>query len=214
MEGRNRGRKIVAALVSAVFHAALIVAVVLHAPSLNIPREGAGPPEPIIPVLLTPRVPASPQGPPSPIRLHRRPQRFATPPPIAPLPVPPAPPRRAVTPGPAVIHPAPLPEGPKSDLRTTLRASPVGCGNPDEVGLNRAERENCYGQLGKGAKTAAFPGLGLDRDKQAGFDRAAAAKEARRRDLEAPIPPGPNNNMGSSGPVWSQPPDPGASPRP
>ena len=214
MEGPKRGRNIGAALVSAAFHAALIAALLLHAPSLNIPREGTGPPEPIIPVLLTPRVPPSPQGPPAPIRLHRRPQRFATPPPIAPLPVPPAPPPRPAAPGPVVIHPAPLPEGPKSDVRTTLRASPVGCGNPDEVGLNRAEREYCYGQLGKGAKTASFPGLGLERGKESAFDRAAAAKEARRRELEAPVPPGPDTSMGSSGPVWRPPPDPTLPPKP
>ena len=90
------------------------------------------------------------------------------------------------------VHPGPLPEGPKGEVRTALRASPVGCANPDAVGLTRAEREACNEQFGKGAKTAAFPGLGLSREKQAAFDQAAAHKEACRAYRAAPgmtLPP-------------------------
>ena len=214
MNGPKRGRRIGALALSAAFHLVLLVAVALHAPSLVIPPESSGPPEPIIPVLLTPRIPSAPAGRPAPIRLHRRPQRFAPPPPIAPLPVPTVQPARpAAAPGPVAMHPAPLPESPKSDLKTALRGSPVGCANPDAVGLTRAERAACLEQLGKGAKTAPFPGLGLAREKQTAFDAAAAAKEARRRDLEAPPPAGPEQ-AGASGPVWRQPPDPHVSPNP
>jgi len=181
MDGPKRGRRIGALALSAAFHLVLLVAVALHAPSLVIPPETGGPPEPIIPVLLMPKTPPAPAGRPAPIRLHRRPQPFALPPPIAPLPVPPAvQPSRPAPPGPVAIHPAPLPESPKTDLRATLRASPVGCANPDAVGLTRAEREACFEQLGEGAKTAPFQGLGLARDKQEAFDRAAEHKEACR----------------------------------
>lgn len=180
MNGPKRGRRIGALALSAAFHLLLVVAVVLHSPSLVIPPESSGPPEPIIPVLLTPRTPPAPSGPPAPIRLHRRPQPFAPPPPIAPLPAPAVQPSRPSAPGPVAIHPAPLPESPKSDLKAALRASPVGCANPDAVGLTRAEREACFEQLGKGAKTAAFPGLGLAREKQEAFDREAEHKEACR----------------------------------
>lgn len=181
MNWPKRGRTIEAAALSLVFHVIVLAALAVHAPELVIPPESSGPPEPIIPVLLLPKAPPRSEGPPAPIRLHRRPQRFAlTPPPVAPLPVPPITPPRAATPAPAVVHPAPLPQSPKGELRATLRASPVGCGNPDAVGLTRAEREYCYAQLGKGAKTAVFPGLGLEAAKQAEFDRAAQRKEACR----------------------------------
>src|SRR5512143_3871650 len=168
MNWPKRGRTIEAAALSLVFHVIVLAALAVHAPELVIPPESSGPPEPIIPVLLLPKAPPRSEGPPAPIRLHRRPQRFALTPP------------RAATPAPAVVHPAPLPQSPKGELRATLRASPVGCGNPDAVGLTRAEREYCYAQLGKGAKTAVFPGLGLEAAKQAEFDRAAQRKEACR----------------------------------
>lgn len=184
----TRGRTTAAVVFSAILNAAALYVLSLHAPFSPPAMEVGGPPEPIIPILITPRTPPTPAGPPAPIRLHRRPQRFAPPPEVTPLPVPPVQPAKPATGGPAVIHSAPLPESPRGDLRTTLRGSPVGCGNPDAVGLTQAEREYCYGQLGKGAKTASFPGLGLQAAKQAGFDRTAARKEAERRYKEAPVP--------------------------
>jgi hypothetical protein len=83
----------------------------------------------------------------------------------------------------AVFHPAPQPEGPKGDVRTALRQSPVGCANALAVGLNRAEREFCDEKLGKGAKDAPFfePGLAMSAAKKGLMDRAAANREADYR---------------------------------
>lgn len=180
MPRARRRRNVVAIALSTGFHLVVLTVLALQAPVLRIPEEPSGPPEPIIPLLLLPRVPppASSAAKPEPIRLHRRRQAFATPPPIPPLPVPPAIEARPASPGPVVVHPAPLPEGPKGDIRAALRASPVGCANPDAVGLNRAERDYCNEVMGKGAKTAPFLGLGLARDKQADFDKTAEHNEA------------------------------------
>lgn len=213
MARRARGRTIAAVVISAILNAGALYVLTLHAPFSMPPMGPGGPPEPIIPILLTPKPPPTPAGPPAPIRLHRRPQRFALPPEVAPLPVPPVEAAKPAPAGPAVIHPGPLPQSPKGDLRAALRASPVGCADPEAVGLTREERERCYGQLGKGAKTASFPGLGLQAGKQAGFDRTAAQKEARRRQLEGnSLPPASNDPMGSSGQPSAPPPDPHATP--
>jgi hypothetical protein len=201
MRARARGRRIGAVAISAAAHAVILAAIALHTPMLIAPPQDSGPPVPIIPVLLTPRTPPSPSGrKPAPIRLHRRPQRFTAPLPIAPLPVPETPGSAPAKPGPVALHPAPLPEGPKADIRASLRKSPVGCANADAVGLTRAERALCDEALGKGAKTAAFLGLGLARDKQADFDAAAARKEADRRAREAPAVAGSEPMRGSIAP--------------
>jgi hypothetical protein len=179
---RRAGRRRMAAAIalSAGFHLALLIVLAMQAPMLRVPpEEGTGPPEPVIPVLLLPRLPPSAAERPQPLRLHRRPQPFAGPPPIAPLPVPAAPPSPPAGPGVVTIHPAPLPEGPKEDLRATLRASPIGCANLEA--LSPAERDRCNETLGKGAKTATFPGLGLSAGKQSDFDREAQHKEACRQ---------------------------------
>ncbi|MDB5441673.1 MAG: hypothetical protein JWP73_49 [Phenylobacterium sp.] len=189
MPRATRRRDAVAIALSAGFHLVVLAVLASQAPVLRIPDEPSGPPQPIIPLLLLPRVPppASSAARPAPIRLHRRRQAFATPPPIPPLPAPPSVESHpAAPPGPVVIHPAPLPEGPKGDIRAALRASPVGCANPDAVGLNRTERAYCNEVLGKGAKTAPFVGLGLARDKQSDFDKAAEHNEACRAYRAAP----------------------------
>jgi hypothetical protein len=61
--------------------------------------------------------------------------------------------------------------------------------------LNRAERDLCDEKFGKGAKNAAFAGLGLNAEKQRLFDTASARKDADRRYRETtpvaqPAPPG------------------------
>lgn len=185
------GRRIAAIAASAVAHFVVLAVVASQSPMLKIPPEPGGPPIPIIPVLLEPRTPpAGPAARPQPIRLHRRPQRFSVLP-IPPLPVPVTEAGKPAGPGPAAFHPAPLPESPKGDVKAALRQGPVGCANPDAVGLTKAERQVCDEVLGKGAKTALFPGLGLNRDKQADFDRDAARKESDRRYREQQIAPGP-----------------------
>jgi len=204
----GRGRGIVAIAVSAAAHLVVLLALALHSPLLKIPTEPAGPPIPIIPVLLEPRTPpAGPAARPQPIRLHRRPQHFSVP--IPPLPAPVEnPPAAAPGPGIVALHPAPLPESPKSELRQALRQGPIGCANPDAVGLTKAERQVCDQTLGKGAKTAPFQGLGLARGKQLDFDREAARKDADRRYREQQIAPGPAPPGGNSGQPWQIPGDP------
>ena len=59
------------------------------------------------------------------------------------------------------------------------------------MGLNRFERDLCDETLGKGAKDAEFlpPGLGMTPAKRALLDQAAAAKAARKAQMEAAAPP-------------------------
>ncbi|WP_374473169.1 hypothetical protein [Phenylobacterium sp.] len=208
MAGRRRRRTTYAIAASAAVHGLVLTLLAIHAPVLRTPPQVSGPPEPIIPVLIMPRLPppAPGEAAPAPIRLHRRPQRFRLEElPVAPLPVPEA---RASAPAPREgdrrggFHPAPLPESPKDQLRTVLRGSDVGCANTAAVGLNRAEREDCDERFGRGAKDAPFlePGLGMTRAKRQELDAAAAAKSARRAAMEGPaprpIPPEPSDYDG------------------
>ncbi|HVI30476.1 hypothetical protein [Phenylobacterium sp.] len=199
MGAAKRRRTTIAIGLSGAAHVAVLTLVALHAPILQTPPMVSGPPEPIIPVLIMPPRPPPVPGAaaPAPIRLHRRPQRFNLDDlPLAPLPVPPEEPR-AAAPAPGAgerrggFHPAPLPEGPKDQVRAVLRRSDVGCANTTAVGLNRREREECDERLGKGAKDAPFihPGLGMSRAKRAELDAAAAAREARVAAQERPASP-------------------------
>ena len=209
MPSAGRGRTIAAIAVSAAVHVPILVALALHAPFLAIPDEPGGPPEPIIPVLLMPRsLPptTAPDARPGPIRLHRRqlhtlPQDL----PVAPLPAPEAPaPPPVAAPGPVTVRAPPSPEAQRPPVQTALRRSAVGCANPHASGLTRAEREVCEEQLGAGAQTALFPGLGLSAGKQTALDKAGARREGDRRYREAPPPPG----IGNSGEPWQILPDP------
>jgi len=187
---KRRGTKWAIA-VSIIAHTALAVVVATQRPMLRIPYEEAGPPQPIIPILLMPRIPAAMAGPehPGEIRLHRRKQRFvldvATPPPVV-IAQPPAA-RGNVAAGPS--HPSPLPEGPKAGLRTVLRQGMLGCANALAVNLTRAERDLCDEQLGRGARDAPFidPGFALSREKRALLDQAAASRAASKTAAERPL---------------------------
>jgi hypothetical protein len=189
-----RRRTTSALALSLIAHLAVLTVLVLHTPILRVPEESSGPPEPIIPILIMPRVPPPPQGQatrPEPIRLHRRLLRHMhTPLPVEPLPAPPeiaAPPPKA----PVRVNPTPLlPEGPRGEARTALRGGAVGCANPDAANLSAAERELCNEQFGRNARAGPFLGLGLRPDKLESFDRAATAKEADRRYRGAGIPSG------------------------
>jgi hypothetical protein len=180
---RWTGGAITASLIAHLLVGAVLL---LQKTSLPTPLDLGGPPEAIIPILILPKTPpvAGRKVQPQPIRLHRRPQPFVppdvTPAPIAP-PTPPAAVAKAAPPAPPVLHPAPLPEGPKGDVRTALRGGYVGCANAQVVGLNRAERDLCDEKFGKGAKDAQFAGLGLTADKQRLLDAAGARKEADYR---------------------------------
>lgn len=204
MQRAERRRTTWAVLASVLAHLAVVTIVVLQKPMLRIPPEVGAPPPAIIPVLLLPKVPpaaAGQQAAPQPIRLHRRPQRFIppeiTPAPIAP-PEPPAAPTAAPAPkGPVTtFHPAPLPQGPKGDVRTALRQSPVGCANADAVGLTKAERELCDEKLGKGVRTATPYAVGaeLTAEKRRLLDAQAALRDDdiryKREQSGATNPPG------------------------
>jgi hypothetical protein len=195
MQTATRRRTTGAVAISLIAHLVVGVVVLLQRPTLVAREMEHGPPEAIIPILIAPRTPPVVAGghlaPSTPIRLHRRPQPFLPPEaptaPIAP-PAPPTPATAAPAParGPLVLHPSPLPEGPKGDTRTALRQGFVGCANEQAVGLNRAERDLCDEKFGKGAKTAAFAGLGLSADKQHLLDAAAARKDNDYRYKYAP----------------------------
>jgi hypothetical protein len=88
-------------------------------------------------------------------------------------------------------HPAPLPEGPKGDLRSALRGSGVGCANELAVGLNRREIEKCEERWGEAARKApvyanAPISVGAGQD----FARQAARQDAARRYRASPMGPG------------------------
>ncbi len=201
MQTATRRRASWAITVSVIAHVAVLVVVALQSPMLSLPHEPGGAPPAIIPILLMPRTPppaAGKQARPSPIRLHRRPQRFIPPDaPVAPIapPAPPAPSPASARSAPVAIHPAPQPAGPTGDVRTALRQGAPGCANQLAAGLNRGERELCDEKLGKGAKDAPYleAGLGMSAAKKALLDSAAASKEAYRRYKESPGTPGPGD---------------------
>lgn len=91
----------------------------------------------------------------------------------------------------AAPHPAPLPEGPKGDLRTALRGSGVGCANEAAVGLNRREIEKCHERWGEAARKApVYANAPIAAGASQDFARAAARQEANRRYRDAPMGPG------------------------
>jgi hypothetical protein len=187
-------------------HVVVLTALWLHAPRLLRPHEDAGPPEPVIPVLIMPRAPPSIPGSgqqPQPIRLHRRQlhPELGPPPDMAPLVAPEKPPEAPAPTGPRAptqpritVMPSPL-----SELSTVLRSSPVGCANL--AMLSPDERDACHPRLGRGAHEAPYLPPALDRAKQAGLDAAGAAADRSVRLKEAPLPTGiaaPGSDSGSS----------------
>jgi hypothetical protein len=218
MRPAGRSRSIEAVAISLVVHAVVLTVLALHAPRLRTPPdELAGPPEPIIPVLILPRVPPPEAGgPPAPIRIHQRALR--TPRhelPVAPLVTPQAepPPAPARDPGPTAR--TLQEEAVAANARQALRSGLVGCANPGL--LSREEREKCEEGLARGARDAPFNGLGIDRDKTRDLERAGARRESdyrykrgipgsRPRDPNAPLdwdtqrsPPGGPSHMKGMG---------------
>jgi hypothetical protein len=196
---RRRRTLSAAAVLSVVVHLGLIAALATYAPRLIVPREPAGPPQAVIPVLIMPRAPPPVAGGPArptAIRLHRRAQRFApAESPIPPLVVPEAPAEKtAPAPAPRAVTAPSTPDPLATNARQALRGV-VGCANADALGLSREEREKCNDKLGAGARQAAFPGLGLEPDKAGDLARAGARKEADYRFKRAP--PSPNSAPGA-----------------
>ena len=187
MPAANRSRSVGIVAASVAVHAVLLALVAVQAPRLRTPPVASGPPEAIIPILIMPRTPpatAAPGAKPTEVRLHRRPQPFANQaPPVAPLVTPAAeePKRTLPAEGPRTTAPSTSTQDALAvNARNALRGK-LGCANADALGLSRAEREACENQLAAGAKDAAFPGLGLSRDKEGILGQAAARREADYR---------------------------------
>jgi hypothetical protein len=121
----------------------------------------------------------------SPLRPHA--PRLVAPSSITPLGVAPVPVLGPPAPRPTGLHPAPLPEGPRGDLRTALRGSSVGCANAEAVGLNRRELEHCDERLGAAARNAPVYAAPMDPAKRRAFDQQAIRQEADRAYRDAPM---------------------------
>jgi len=129
---------------------------------------------------------------PAPIR-PRQARRPAEDAPVAPLYVAPQPGRAEAGAGSALgvaNHPAPQPPGTQAELGRALKFGGVGCDSPSLVGMTQADRDRCAERFGAGAKTAAYLGQGLSKEKQRLLDQANARKEAYRKYRDAPMPPG------------------------
>ena len=185
---RSRTRWAIAA--SALAHACVLTAALMQHFTLAPPSEEAGPPQPIIPILLMPRArlaaAAGAAARPGELRLHRRPQRAVENPlPLAPLPAPETPARppepHAEAPAPGPPSPATAPGPAAPDLRAALRHGLAGCANGAATGMTREERERCDDQLATGAKAAPLMPLNLSPRMRAYYDAVAKAK--------APDPP-------------------------
>lgn len=199
---RAKGRRNATAMaLSIVAHAVVLTALALHVPTLRQPYEQAGPPEPVIPVLIMPRTPPAPPGStekPRPIRLHRRQLRHEAAAPEAPPFAPPAslPEPRAAAPKPVGPPRFTVQPSPANQLSNALRGGAVGCANPSL--LTAAERDKCEERLGRGVTEIAPIAPAGDAD----FERAAAAREAQRRYRDAPMPPGTSGGPGDSGAAY------------
>jgi hypothetical protein len=188
---RRAGRIAIGAL-SVAAHVGLAAIVAVQAPMLAIPRLASGPPEPIIPILISPRAPPPVKGGPpgEPIRLHRRLLRPAG--------------THAIVPPLVTEHPEPVaaPKAPGAEPRETVEADKrsaqvaalwrmrLGCGDPDAFHLTRDERDACDQRMAVAARIAPPVGLALPSDKAIIYDRAAAEADADRREREAPLPAG------------------------
>jgi hypothetical protein len=197
MARAKRRREATAMALSIAAHVVVLTAFALHTPMLMRPHEESGPPEPVIPVLIMPRVPPAPPGSlekPQPIRLHRRQLRreLATPD-VEPFVPPASVPEPRPVPAKPVIQPRiSVQPSPAAQLAAVLRGGRVGCANPSL--LSPTEREKCQEEFGRGAGDAARIGPLAD----PGLERAAAARDATRRYREGGVPVG-VSSPGSSG---------------
>ena len=119
--------------------------------------------------------------------LRPRAPRLIAPSSVTPLGVAPVPAPGPTTRPPTALHPAPLPEGPRGDLRTALRGSSVGCTNAEAVGLNRREREHCDERLGAMARNAPVYDAPMDPRKRGAFEAQALRQQADRAYRDAPM---------------------------
>lgn len=180
MQTAIRRRTFAAAVaLSIAAHGGLLAGLAVYRPMIDIPDEDAGPPFPIIPILLEPRaLPPQPGGGGGPreLRLHRRPIRIHP----GALPLPPLITRAVETPL-AAPTTAPVaiaeraPVAAPAQVRAALQGL-FGCANP--ASLTREQRDACDRRLASGGKTAPSLGLGVEPGKAAALDRAVARNAA------------------------------------
>lgn len=94
---------------------------------------------------------------------------------------------------PSATHPAPLPEGPRGDLRAALRGSSPGCANAEAVGLNRREQEHCDERLGAAARNAPAYDAPMDTTKRRALEAQASRQTADRAYRDAAMGAGVNH---------------------
>ena len=119
--------------------------------------------------------------------LRPRAPRRAAPASVTPLGVTPIPAPGPPSARPSCLHPAPLPAGPRGDLRAALRGSSAGCANAQAVGLNRREQEHCDETLGAAARNAPVYNAPMDPAKRRGLDAQALRQQADRAYRDAPM---------------------------
>jgi hypothetical protein len=194
MQTARRRRNSWAVAASILVHLGVLAAALIYRPTLTIPYEPGGPPEPIIPILLTPRTPtplAGRHGPQAPIQLHRRLQRnLPVETPVAPVVMPAAKPAEAPVqaPSPVAVKPPPPPTAATPDaLRATLRAT-LGCNEARLSGAAREDRAGCLERLGRGARDAPYLPPALSPETRAALDKAGAAKMAEKNYAESAAP--------------------------
>jgi hypothetical protein len=129
---------------------------------------------------ITPRTAASSEPLTAASSLRPRAARLAPPSSISPLGVAPIPAPGPPSARPSSLHPAPLPAGPRGDLRAALRGSAAGCANAEAVGLNRREQEHCDETLGARARNAPVYDAPMDTAKRREFDAQALRQQADR----------------------------------
>jgi hypothetical protein len=185
MQTARRRRNSWAVAASVIVHLGVLAAALVYRPTLKIPNEPGGPPEPIIPILIMPRTPtplAGRHGPQAPIQLHRRVQRNMPPEsPLAPVVIPAARPAEAPAqaPSPVAVKPQPPPAAPPDAVRATLRAS-LGCTEARLPGTSREDRTGCLERLGRGARDAPYLPPALSPEKRAALEEAGGAKLAQK----------------------------------
>jgi hypothetical protein len=193
MQTARRRRNSWAVAASILVHLGVIIAALVYRPTLNIPNEPGGPPEPIIPILLMPRTPtplAGRHGPQAPIQLHRRTLRnMPAETPVAPVVIPTAKPAEAPVqaPAPVAVKSQPPPAPPPDAVRSTLRAT-LGCTEARLPGMSRDDRAGCLERLGRGAHDAAYLPPALSPATRAALEEAGAAKLAQKNYAESAAP--------------------------
>lgn len=189
MRTATRRRSTMAVAASLIAHIAVFAVLWMQRPVLVIPEEQAGPPEPVIPVLLMPRTPpvGAAHGAPAQIRLHQRIRRLEDRDlPVAPLVLPPAPSPPLPAPGPVTVRaPSESAEPQQANVQGALRGL-LGCANPNLASLSLAQRAKCEERLAAGAKDQPFLGLGVNADKQRLLDIAGARREAEYKYKRSP----------------------------